>query len=549
MELSYSLMILIEASVLILAFSLFLFFQRKSVTKPMTIGRRTMQAIAITIFAGAVLLFLLPKVNLLIAYDYTKLTVDAWDHFTVTEVWGKTGSIPTDVYPYYSNFPVTYAPQLALSFASGLSLFDSMTIFYLIVGLAGLGIIVGIANEIIVSPKNDKIIFAGISAVVYSFLQYFNLLFVQQYPLAIGTVAALLCIYAFVLLARKKKRSVIYIALAGIIIALSHPFAPILTSVLFLAYFLSSHTLMFKQNSYQLVVLRRIAVFMSLSLITTGLLYSIFVATDTFESGVRWSERNTKSTLEKLTSQFIESTTGGVGQTFERRYDTFDSIVYALNWAIPTSTSIAMFVFILSKKNRIENGDSLHLLFPLAIVSTLLFLLTFSFSFVEFAFSRYFGAFALTFNIPLTSYLIFKAIKTPIAIARYPILAIMGLAVISSVTDPTMLPNITIGDTVYRDSKIYPTEQEITVWGDFYLLAADQNRLVQSNVHSGPVKHYKETNQYQNEIVMNPKNFTLLNDESFLIIEKSKLDPASGILQHDLKMDRIYDNSRIYFGE
>lgn len=210
---------------------------------------------------------------------------------------------------------------------------------------------------------------------------------------------------------------------------------------------------------------------------------------------------------------------------------------------------MAMLIFIISKRHNVENGELFQLLFPLALVSTFLFLLTFSFSFVEFAFSRYFGAFALTFNIPLTSYIIFKAIKTPVAIAKYPILAVMALAVVSSVTDPTMLPQIIIGDAVYRDARIYPAEQEITVWGDFYALAAEQNKLVQSNVHSGPVKHYKETNEYQNEIVMNPKNFTLLNDNAFLVIDKTKLDPNSVLVQDQYRMDRVYDNSRIYFGE
>jgi hypothetical protein len=548
MALSYSLAIVLEILVLIPVF--YFLLSRSRTTSQIKLERKTLTLIGIMLFAGATVLFLVPKVNLVNAYDHTKLTADAWDHYAVTRIWQDSGNIPTDVYSYYSRFPVTYGPQIVLHQMTGLSLFDSMTVYYLIVGIAGLLIVIGIAKEMTRGSRTEKIIFAGISAIVYSFLQYFNLLFVQQYPLAVGTVVALFCIYSFLLLAKNRRRSILYLSIAAVVLALSHPFATIFVPILFFAYYCASKLVTFRPNPYLRLVSGRVAVFIALALVVSGMTYSIFVATGVFESGVRWSQLNVRYTVEKLESRLFESTVSGVGQSFEERYQTLDTLVYALNWALPASTSISMLVYLLFRKLRVEEGETMYMLFPLAIVSTFMLILTFAFSFVEFAFSRYFGAFALAFNIPLTSYLIFRIVKIKAVLVRYSALSIMGLAVIASVTDPTMMPSIILGDndngTVLRNSQIYPTELDIAAWEDFYLLAADQNKLVQTNAHAGPIRHYKVTNDYENEIVLNPKNYTLTNDNLHLIIDKDRLGVASN--SQDIPgSDRIYDNSKIYF--
>jgi len=543
MAISYSLMIILEMLVLVPTFSYLLLSQKKMSAIPF--GKRTLSFIAIALFVGSTILFLAPKINLIYNYDYTKLTVDAWDHYTVTQIWDKSGNIDTDVYPYYSKFPITYSPQIVLHELTGMSLFDTMTVFYFVVGIAGLLIVMGIAKEIIRGPKNEKILFAGISAVVYSFLQYLNLLFVQQYPLAIGTVAALFCIYAFALIVNKRKRASLFLIIAGIILALSHPFAPIFMAFLFLVYFAVSKLVTFKPDPYKRLVSGRVSLFICLGVIVVGMLYSAFVTTGSFESGVTWSSSNLKYTAEKLGSQFFESTASGVGQTFEGRYQTLDTIVYALNWALPTATSISMLIFLLFKKLRIEEGETIHILFPLAIVSTVMLVLTFAFSFVEFAFSRYFGSYALAFNIPLTSYIIFRMIKIRTVLIRYCVLAVFGLAVVSSVTDPTMLPEIRFGNEALRSTDIYPTQLDILAWKDFYSSAAEQDKLIQTNLNAGPIRHYKEVNDYPNEIVLNPKNYTIVNDNSYLILDKDKFDNTPDLQDRPL-MDRVYDNSKIY---
>jgi hypothetical protein len=542
-ELSYSLAIVLEVLVLI---PIFYFLLSRNKTNQIALGKKALTLTAIALFAGATILFLIPKINLIYDYDHTKLTADAWYHYAVTRIWSDSGVIPTDVYPYYSRFPVTYGPQIVLHEMTGISLFDSMTIYYLIVGIAGLPIVAGIAKEILRGTQSEKIIFAGISVVVYSFLQYLNLLFVQQYPLATGTVVALFCIYSFVLLTKKRKRSILYLSIAGIILALSHPFAPIFVSILFLVYFGASKLVTFRPDPYIRLVSGRVAVFIALALIVSGLTYSVFVATGIFESGVKWSQLNVKYTVQKLETRLFESTVSGVGQSFEGRYQTVDTLVYSLNWALPTATSLSTLIFLLSRKLKIEEGETMHLLFPLAIVSTFLFILTFAFSFVEFAFSRYFGAFALAFNIPLTSYLVFRMVKIRLPLLRYSALSIMGLAVFASVTDPTMLPEITFGDTVLRDSQIYATELDIAAWDGFYLLAAEQNKLIQTNVNAAPIRHYKVINDYQNEIVMNPMTYTPGNNNTYAIIDKDRFNTASES-QDNPGVDRVYDNSKIYF--
>jgi hypothetical protein len=486
-------------------------------------------------------------------YDYTKLTADSWAHYFITEGWSNTGSLQTANYPYYSSFPLTYSPQIILHYVTGLSAFDAMTIYYMTAGIAGLLIIYGISREIIKGSNSEKLIFAGIAGVVYSFLQYFNLLFVQQYPLAIGTLAALFCVYSFALLVNRRKRSIFYLCISAILLALSHPFAPILISILFLVYFLLGKAKTFKPNPYRGLISRRIALSMSAMVIVAGMMYMIFVTSGVFESGVRWSELNAKYTWQKITSQLLEETTSGVGSSFENRYEEFNGVLYPLNWAFPTASSVSMLIFFTFRKFYVGE-DQVGILVPLAILSTFLFVLTFAFSFVEFAFSRYFGAYALAFNIPITSYMVYKIViatrvnTLKMSILKYATLGIMCLAITASVTDPTLLPKIGDGNETYRDADIYPTELELMAWDDFYSNIGGEQRLIHTNLNAGPVEYFRNTNGYENIIVNNPKNYTMTSDNTYLVIDKETLDLGTE-LQGNSYMDKVYDNSAIFVGQ
>lgn len=541
MVLSYSLMIVLEVLILAPLFSYLLFTQKG---KTLVLAKSHLLIISTLLLAGAMVLFLVPKISLLSEFDYTKLTADAWDHYLVTKSWSNTGVIETDMYPYYAKFPIVYVPQIVLHQISGLTLFDSMTIFYLAAGVAGLFIINGIAKEIMKGPRSERLIFAGISCVVYSFLQYLNLIFAQQYPLALATVAGLFCIYAFVSLTNKRKRAILYLCIAGIMLSLCHPFAPIFMSFFFFAYFMAGKIFAFKRGPYPSLISKRVAVFMSLALFVSGLTYAMIVTTGTFERGVEWSGRNAQYTFEKLSSQLFESTTSGVGQSFEGRYDALETIIYPLNWALPAASSLSMVILYLFGRSRVVDNQ-LSLLFPLAVVSTFMFMLTFAFSFVEFAFSRYFGAFALVFNVPLTSYVILKIVKFKISVVKYPMLAVVALAIASSVTDPSMIPYVGDGNQVIRNTAIYPSQLDLVAWDDFYSLFGDQPRIVETNLNAGPINYYQKSFDYQNEIITNPKNYTAFNDNSYLIIDKDKFDNAPE-LQDSPLMDRVYDNSKIY---
>ena len=543
MAISYSLMIMFEVLLLVPIFSLLLLQKR---TSPLSMDKRKLMLVTTLLIAGSIILFLAPKVNLISDFSYTKLTVDAWDHYTVTNNWSEVGAIQTDVYPYYSKFPITYVPQIMLHQISGLSLFDSMTIFYLLAGAAGLLIINGIAKEVVKGPKSERLIFGGISCVVYSFLQYFNLLFVQQYPIAFGLVVGLFCMYSFIILAKKRNRSVIYLCVAGIMLSLSHPLAPIMMSMFFLVYFIANKARFLGQNPYRSLISRRISIFLTAALIMAGFTYSSFVALGTFEKGIEWSGRNVSYTFEKLSTQLFESTVTGVAQSFESRYETLDLLIYPLNWALPASTSLSILFLCLSKRFKVGD-EQLHLLLPMAIMSTFLFALTFAFSFVEFAFSRYFGAFALAFNIPLTAYIILRMIKSRVMLIRYSVLAIMALAVISSVTDPTILPNIRDGSTIYRSADLYPTKLDLVAWSDFYSLVGVQQRVIQTNLHAGPIDNYRYEHDYKNVVAMNVKNFTLSSDNTYLILNEDKLEPTTQFHDNPL-LDRVYDNSKIFIG-
>ncbi|MFY3740890.1 MAG: hypothetical protein HMLIMOIP_001335 [Candidatus Nitrosomirales archaeon] len=541
-------MIVIEVLILVAAFTFLLFLTRKGVvSRSLLFGRQRAKLIASLLLVASVVIFIAPKINLLNNYEYTKLTADSWDHYLVVNSWSETDGFQTKTYPYYTKFPVTYSVQIMLHQLSGLSLFDSMTVYYLFVGIGGLLIIYGIGREIIKGSGTEKMIYAGIAGLVYSFLHYFNLLFVQQYPIAIGTVVGLLCVYSFILLVKRRKRALIYMFVAGVVLAISHPFAPIFLSLLFLTYYITNRVVPFRSNLYKGLISRRTALLMSFTILIAGMTYSMFVATGTFESGVRWSELNTQYTLQKLSSQFLESTLSGVEESFEARYGIIDSMIYPLNWALPASASISVLIFFLIRKLKVEEDEELHILFPLSIMSTLLFLLSFAFSFVEFAFSRYFGAFALALNIPVTAFLIFRIVKTRIAFAKYIVYGIVGFAIISSVTDPTFFPYIGYETSVYRDAKIYPSELDIVAWNDFYSSVSSQQKIIETDLHGAPIKYFKETHDYNNEIVVNPNTYTLTSDNAYVVIDKDKTD-LTPQLQDNPLLDRVYDNSKIYFG-
>jgi len=550
MAFSYALILVIEALVLV-PFIIYSLLTSKQVSIS-NLDRKKIVWLACLLLIGSGILFLGPKLNLISEYNYTKLTADSWAHYFITKDWSDTGSLQGTNYQFYSKFPLTYVPQVLLHYMTGLSAFDTMTVYYLTAGISGLLLVFGISREIIKGSNVEKLIFAGIAGGVYSFLQYFNLLFAQQYPLAIGTLATLLCIYSFALLINRRKRSLIYLCISGILLALSHPFAPILISILFLVYFLLGKARAFTPNPYRGLISRRVALSMSAIAIVTGMMYTVFVTSGVFENGVRWSELNVRYTWAKVTSQLAEETVSGVGSSFEGRYQSFDAVLYPLNWALPTASSIGMLIFFLSGKSRLEE-DHLHLLLPLSIVSTFLFILTFAFSFVEFAFSRYFGAFALTFNIPVSAYMIYRIMFAAnrstlrMSVLRYATVALFGMGVVASVTDPTMLPQINIGDVVYRDTKIYPTELELVAWQDFYGTVGDEHRSIRTNLNAGPVDYFKNTNGYENIIVKNPKNYTLTAENAYLVIDKDSLDLGTELQENSL-LDKVYDNSEIYLG-
>lgn len=560
---SYSLMIMVEAIALLAAFIFLLFYRKNGIDDskkasddrpwgnfPDLTSTRNLTVIAAIFLVGASTLFLLPKINLLNQYDYTKLTADSWDHLLVLSSWSEVDGFQTNYYSFYSKFPVAYSAQIMMYEITGLSLFDSMSIFYLLVGLAGVLVVFALSFEIISGTRSDKVLFAGIAVTVYSFLHYLNLTFVQQYPIAIGSVAALFALYSFVILGKRRHRAIILFCIAGAILALVHPFTSIFLSLLFFVYFISNKFITRNLRRDRRVIMNRISMFMAMVIIVAGMTYSVFVTTGTFETGIRWTERNLDFTLNKLSSRFLESTSSGVENSFEGRYQDVDVVMYSLNWSLPTATSISVVIYFLARKFKVQEDQEAGLLFPLAAVSAFLFVVTFAFSFVEFAFSRYFGTFALAFNVPITSFVLFKIIKRwKGSMVRYVAPSIMIIAIVASVTDPTIIPRIALGDEVLRDAKIYPSYLDIVAWNDFFnILGDDHGKMLMTNLHAAPTNNYQLANNFNNEIVLNPKNYTLTSNDAYILVDKNKLDQQIQ-LQENTNLDKVYDNSRIYLAD
>src|SRR3712207_7023710 len=58
------------------------FFNDTATTEIYTLSLHdALPILALLMFIGALALFLVPKLNLLYHYDFTKLTTDAWDHY------------------------------------------------------------------------------------------------------------------------------------------------------------------------------------------------------------------------------------------------------------------------------------------------------------------------------------------------------------------------------------------------------------------------------------------------------------------------------------
>jgi hypothetical protein len=538
---SYSSLILIECLILIPFFTFLLFSNKKPLSLPIS-GKR----LALLMFIGALALFLLPKLNLLYHYDFTKLTSDAWEHYRAITSSTEQGHFDINIYPFYSLFPVTYASEIFLAKLGGISLFNAMTAYYLVIGVSGLLIIRELGNSLIKGSKADKIVFTGVISVVYGYLQYFNLVVVQQYPLALGAIAALLSIYSFTLLPYRKNRSLIFLGVAAVLLCLSHPFAGLLTSILFAIYVIIDRLNTKRSYFHRIFVTRHIAVFLSLTAFITGVAYTQFATPQIFEHGIEWSARNFVYSWDALTSEFFETTEAGVEESFESRYQGIDAIIYPLNWSIPASTSLSVLIYALYNRLHIDD-DERHLIVTLSVVSVLLFIPTFALSFVEFAFSRYFGTYALMFNAPVTAYVLYRIIKARIIYLKYAGMFVFAAAIIASITDPTFLPEISFQGSTYRDEQVYPKQPIFVAWNDFYSKIGDQNTTVLTNLHPSPITPIKKMHNYTGIIFQNSSQHISFADASFIIIDKDILD-FSERLQANTSLNKVYDNSVVFFG-
>jgi hypothetical protein len=429
-----------------------------------------------------------------------------------------------------------------------------MTAYYLVIGVSGFLVIRELGNSLIKGSKADKIVFTGVISVVYAYLQYFNLVVAQQYPLALGVIAALLSIYSFTLLPYRKNRSLIFLGVAAVLLCLSHPFAAMLTSILFVIYIIVVRLNIKRSYFHRMFVIRHTAISLSLTAFVIGSAYTQFAIPGIFEHGIEWMTRNFVYSYDILTSEFFETTEAGVDESFESRYQGIEAIMSPLNWSIPASTSLSVLIYALYKRLHIEE-DERHIIVTLSLVSFFLLFLTFSLSFVEFAFSRYFGTYALMFNAPVTAYVLYRIIKARIIYLRYAGMVVFAVAIIASITDPSFLPEISFLGSTYREDQTYPKQTDLVAWNDFYSKIGDQNTTVITNLHPSPIDPIKFMHNYPGFInatndpyqaVQNSSQHISFADTSFLIIDKDTLD-FSERLQANTRLNKVYDNSVVFF--
>ncbi len=398
----------------------------------------------------AVLLLVYPKVVVLAQYPNSKLYTDAWDHYSRILHYEETGSFGGK--SYYVNLPIVYSSILFVSNITGIGVFYASTFYYMIINILTALFIFLLSQKIVQTEfKNPGTsVLPHVAVFVYSILSYPNFSIIRELPQSVGLLAVCIALYLFLRGVSSKSRGYFALSLLAFIFSLAHPFAPLFISFFFLIYKLL-HILTGRksvsQPSFPHVVLP------SLLLVSY---YSIM----SMESAINWIvtafSRGMAVVLNPVRWFSISIHSGEM--SLDVKYSTtYGRVLYGMNWALPAAIGFSFFIAIALQSLSGRSFRSLAKPAPsvnaLAIVTLVLSGLAFVFSFVEYAFSRYFGTYAMLFAVFLAAFAfdtVCRRRKRALRVAPILLLLVISFA---TLTDFDYLPSFQING--YGRDRIY----------------------------------------------------------------------------------------------
>jgi hypothetical protein len=411
------------------------------------VSKKTATRVLVVVMIGIVLL--LPKIGVLYRYPSAKLGADPWSH--LKDIIDLSGENKTTSVSYYSVFPIVYAHSLFLLETTGINAFYIPTIYYLVINLLTaltlyktFQILAKLERE----RKNTKRIPLPIIAVlVYSILQYPNTAILRELPQATGFLSICLAFYVLLKMHYTRDHRFVTLGILVALLSLSHPFAPIFLTSLYLSYKilnrLGKGTMNLPTISFVLLpLLMEILYFMTLPFFEGSV--GSFVAN--LGRGVQIAFGLRAPPLQRF---------GEV--SMDLKYPmAFERLLYGLNWALPVAAVLSsILVFgvraLKNRKLKLSNPPDIFI-HACAFLSAVLSGFAFVFSPVEYAFARYFGAYAVLIAIPVLTYLLSKALEKPNAIKGLVVLIIM-LTALAMLTDHDYYPNLRVDGFCYRERK------------------------------------------------------------------------------------------------
>lgn len=415
--------------------------------------------ILLFIILGVLLMF--PKIAIRLDYLGAKSCSDAWAHMSNILSYNQIEHFR--YINYYTVFPIVYNHILFLSGITGIKIHYALTLYYLIINLLTAIALYKICDIITTMEKlNSKKNYLPIIGVLaYSIVLYPNSAILRELPQATGLLSMCLAFYVLLKIQKQNDHRFVIIGILVALLSLSHPFASIFMTCFFVLY--SMLKLLCKGHSfiptYHLILMPFILVL---------LYYSILAS---FEYSVEWFKTSFSLGIDILFGLLSEP---GPYKRFKEvsmdiKYSMMsERFFYGLNWALPVSMGLSYLLVlgILIVKNRnIQILKSPNIFTnTTALMSTTLSGFALIFSFSEYAFSRYFGTYAVLISIPTIAYFINESLKKT-KIIKILMISIIVLTTIAILTDWDFLPSFQMGD-LYRERAI---GSEITSVPELYV--------------------------------------------------------------------------------
>jgi hypothetical protein len=509
---------LIVPSLAPLVLILFLFVVGLTLYK---IGSGSKDIVSIIIIA-AILLLVYPKVSILLQYPGSKLYTDAWSHYDQLLQYSQNGTFGS--FSYYTALPIVYSQILSLAELSGIDLLYATTSYYLIINLITALVIYVLCKEAmkLLNGKLQSNLAPAIAVLVYSFISYPNVSIIRELPMSTGLLSVTLGTYLLLKAGNTHSRTYLVLCILAFILSLSHPFAPIFITTLFLL-----------GNTLQLFGKARPIIAYYLILLPSMLLlsyYSLF----NYQS-VQWLFRNLYSSIRALpnliTGKLSLVRSGEL--SLDVKYNLlWERILYGFNWSLLAAFGFALVLILCLRALRERSFRNLQApsayLNGALIMSTLLFAFALLFSSSEYAFTRYFGTYGVIIAVPLVGYFFGRALQKS-RVTRIIVTLLLITMALATLTDHDFLPNFNIG-SFQRDrlaSSTYATSAELLAARFVALRLSAENSEIHADGNYAPTVNFYLGYLSSSKLQTLTFSYPIQSDE---LIDLSQLNTNSYVL-------------------